>query len=434
MNVRGLRLSALLALAPTLNASPLLLGCDSGAHSALDETNATSGTNASGANTSGANTSGGGANGGAPTGGNNASGTAGSSLGGGSAGTSAIAGDSLAKKYADFFPIGAAIGDFQLNFLDQVLTRDFNHLTCENAMKAEDIHPTEDAFYWTDADRVADFARQHGMKMTGHALLWHQRTPDWMLAGATATEAASLEVVKTRLKAHIEAVVGRYADVVDNWDVVNEAISDDPAKQYRDGTEDSKWFEAFGSQEYIYWAYKYAKDALEAKSPGSSAGKLYYNEYVATTKADKILKLLAWLKDEKGIQIDGVGFQSHENMSWPSITDLQTAIDKFKTAGYKVKISELDITVYSDYSTGSFVASPAVQFTPDLEAKQAKRFGDLFALYRKNKGEITSVTFWGVSDDQTWLDSTPVAGRNDFPLLYNDQHTPKAARASIVAF
>ena len=129
-----------------------------------------------------------------------------------------------------------------------------------------------------------------------------------------------------------------------------------------------------------------------------------------------------------------MGFQSHENISWPSITNLQTAIDKFKSAGYKVKISELDITVYSDYSAGSFVASPAVPFTPELEAKQAKRFGDLFALYRKNKGEVTSVTFWGLSDDRTWLDNTPVPGRNDFPLLYDDQHMAKAARAAIMAF
>lgn len=404
------------SLAAVLGVTSPLVGCDSGSHSAMPGAGSSAGGNASASSTAGGG----------------AAGMAASSAGGGTGG--ATAGDSLAKKYADFFPIGAAVGNFQLNFLDQVLAQDFNHLTCENAMKAEDVHPTEDEFVWTDADRIADFARQHGMKMTGHALLWHQRTPDWMLAGATATDAASLELVKSRLKAHIEAVIDRYADVVDNWDVVNEAISDDPAKEYRDGTEDSKWFEAFGSEEYIYWAYKFAKDALEAKSPGSSAGKLYYNEYVATTKADKILKMLAWLKDTKGIQIDGVGFQSHETMTWPSTTDLQTAIDKFKAAGYKVKISELDITVYGDYSTGSFVASPAVMLTPDLEARQAKRFGDLFALYRKNKEQITSVTFWGVSDDQTWLDSSPVPGRDDFPLLYNDQHTPKAARAAIMAF
>jgi endo-1,4-beta-xylanase len=409
--VRVLQLLGSLALAG------LSWGCDASAHSTLTD-EPTSAGSASGGN--------------AAAGSSNA--IAGSSPTTGGAGGAGLPTDSLAQKYADYFPIGAAIGNYQLDFLEPVLTQDFNHLTCENAMKIEDVHPTEEAYFWTDADRVADFARQHGMKLTGHALLWHQRTPDWMLAGVTAGDAPSLELLKSRLKAHIEAVVARYTDVVDNWDVVNEAISDEDAKTYRDGTEGSKWFELFGSEEYIYWAYKFAKDALEQNSPGSSAGKLYYNEYVATKKADKILKLLAWLKDEKGIQVDGVGFQSHENMTWPSIAELQTAIDKFKTAGYKVKISELDITVYSDYSTGAFVASPAVMLTAELEARQAKRFGDLFTLYRKNKDQITSVTFWGVSDDQTWLDSSPVPGRDDFPLLYNDAHTPKAARAAIMAF
>jgi endo-1,4-beta-xylanase len=391
----------------------LLVGCDSGSHSDLMTGTPTAGTSAGGSAGS-------------------ASTQAGSSaVGGSAAGSSATPTDSLAEKYKDVFPVGAAVGNEHLNELEDVIAKDFNHLTCENAMKAEDIHGSADGFYWSDADRIADFARAHGMKMTGHALLWHQRTPAWMFEGAVAGDAASLEPVKERLKAHIEAMVERYDDVVDNWDVVNEVISDDPSKQYRDGSEGSKWHELFGGPDYVYWAFKYAKDALDAKS--TSVGKLYYNEYTSTKKADRILKMLAWLKDEKGIQIDGVGFQGHENINWPSVGELQVAFDKFKAAGYKIKVSELDVSVYDDYSTGSFVASPGVELTAELEAKQAKRFGDLFALYRKNKDIMTSVTFWGVSDDMTWLDGT-VAGRNDHPLIYNDAHAPKAARAAIMDF
>ncbi len=351
----------------------------------------------------------------------------------GASGQPAVSADSLAKKYADYFPIGAAVSAWHLDNLSAVLAQDFNHLTCENAMKVQDIHPSEATFDWTEADHIADFARSHGMKMTGHNLLWHRQAPDWMFAGVTAGDAASLEVLKSRLKSHIAAVVARYADVVDNWDVVNEAISDDAAKTYRDAAEGSKWYELFGSEEYIYWAYQYAHDALEAQQAGSSAGKLYYNEYTVTVKADKILKLFAWLQT-KGIHVDGVGFQSHENMTWPAPTDLQGAIDKFVAAGYKLKISELDVTVYSDYGTGSFVASPEVPFTAALDTAQGQRFAQLFSVYRKNKAAITSVTFWGVSDDHTWLDDEPVPGRNDYPLLYNDAHQPKAARAAIMNF
>lgn len=411
----------MLSLLTTLGVWPLLGACDAGSETPLNAgiSGASVGTTGGSASVSG--TSSGGNGGGA-------SGTAGGSNAGGAVS------DSLAAKYVGFFPIGAAVGDVHITTQQDILVRDFNHLTCENAMKIADIHPTEETYNWAEADRVADFARQHGMKLTGHTLLWHRQAPEWMFAGVTAGDAATLELLKNRLKAHIEAMVNRYADVVDNWDVVNEAISDTADKQYRDGTEGSKWFELFGSEEYIYWAFQFAKDALEAKAPGSSVGKLYYNEYVATVKADKMLKLLAWLKDDKGLTIDGVGFQSHENMTWPSVVDLQTAIDKFRAAGYKVKISELDVTVYSDYSTGPFVPQPAVTYTPELAERQAKRFADLFTLYRKNKDILTSVTLWGVSDDQTWLDNEPVPARNDFPLLYDDQHQPKPARAAIMNF
>jgi len=339
----------------------------------------------------------------------------------------------LAGKYAAHFPIGTAVRAWHLKNQTQILTGDFNHLTAENAMKAEDIHPAEDTFHWGEADAIANFARQNCMKMTGHALLWHRQAPAWMFQGIVAEDPASLKILKARLKAHIEAVVARYADVVDNWDVVNEAISDTDAKTYRDAAEGSKWFELFGSHDYIYWAFLYARDALEANAPGSSKGKLYYNEYVLTKKADKVLKMLAWLKG-KGIQVDGVGFQSHEQLEWPAVAGLQLAFDKVSAAGYKIKISELDVTVYADYVTGTFDPQPEVPFTAALETTQAKRFASLFALYRKNKSIITSVTVWGISDDRTWLDNEPVVGRDDYPLLFDDAHQPKAARASIVNF
>jgi endo-1,4-beta-xylanase len=401
----------------------LFAGCGGGA---ADE----SGTTATGGTSSGGISSGGTATGG--TGAAGAGGTSVGGTGGGSGG--AVVTGTLAAKYADYFPIGAAVSAWHLDNVPEIVETQFNHLTAENAMKIQDIHPAEATFNWTAADRIADLAREKGMKLTGHTLLWHRQAPAWMFAGVTAEDPTSLETLKARLKAHIEAMVERYGDVVDNWDVVNEAISDSADKTYRDGGENSKWYELFGSEEYIYWAFQYAKDALEAREPGSSAGKLYYNEYTVTTKVEKILTMLDWLKNEKGIQIDGVGFQGHENLTWPSTVDLQGAIDQFAAAGYKVKISELDITVYSDYSTGAFVASPEVELTPALETQQAARYKSLFELYRANKEHITSVTFWGVSDDNTWLDNEPVSGRNDYPLLWDDAHQPKDAWTAIMDF
>ena len=351
---------------------------------------------------------------------------------GGPSGATSTSG-SLAEKYADYFPIGTAINGWHLDNSVAVIERDFNHLTAENAMKAGVIHPAEDTYDWTEADRIADFARSHGMKLTGHALLWHRQAPDWMFEGIQAGDPESLERLKSRLKSHIETVVARYADVVDNWDVVNEAISSRSGKVYRDGSEQSQWYELFGSEEYIYWAYKYARDSLEAIEPGRSVGKLYYNDFSVTGRVDKILTLLAAV-EARGIHIDGVGFQSHENMFWASPADLQGAFDRFTAAGYKLKVSELDVTVYTDYATGSFVASPQVEYTPELESAQAARFAELFAVYRTNRADITSVSLWGIADPQSWLNYQPVVGRNDYPLLYKDERTPKAARAEVMDF
>ncbi len=350
---------------------------------------------------------------------------------GGNAANTPDNGPALKTAYASDFPIGTAVGAWHLDNVTDILTKHFNHLTAENAMKTETIHPAEATFNWVEADRIAKFGRDNGMKLAGHTFVWHRAQPAWLFSGVTAGDATSLATLKARLKTHIEALIERYGDVVDNWDIVNEAISDDSAKRYRDGAEGSQWF-ALAGEEYIAWAFQLAREALETREPGSSKGKLYYNDYSMTLKVDRVLAMAAWLKNDKGITIDGIGFQGHYNLTWPSVKDLQAAFDKIIAAGYRIKISELDLTVYSDYHTGSFKPQPMVNFTPELETQQAQRYRELFELFRANKQHITSVTFWGVSDERSWLNNEPVKGRTDYPLLWDAMHKPKAALQTIL--
>jgi len=338
----------------------------------------------------------------------------------------------LAAKYAGYFPIGVAVTPAILSGEQAIVDANFNHLTAENDMKAGLIHPAEATWNWTNADALADYARSHGIKMTGHTLLWHRQTAAWMFQGLTPGDSASIETLKSRLKAHIEGMVERYGDVVDNWDVVNEATNDDTTKTYRT---DSDWYKYFGSEEYIYWAFKYTKDALEAQAPGSSVGKLYYNDYNLTLKINSVMTMVDWLKTQ-GITIDGIGEQAHWRIDWPSATDVQTLIDKVVGAGLKFKISEVDLTLYNDYPPPDYqqVLAPEVPFTQELETQQANAYAQLFSVLRANAANITSVTFWGISDDHTWLDMTSPVVRNDYPLLWDDAHQPKDALAAIMNF
>jgi endo-1,4-beta-xylanase len=338
----------------------------------------------------------------------------------------------LSEKYAPYFSIGAAVSKGSLRVHDKILQFHFNHMTLENDMKFERIHPKEDEYSFSVSDAVADYAREHNMKLCGHTLVWHSQYARWLFEDLTPGNADDIEVLKGRMKNHIETLINRYDDVVDNWDVVNEAITETKGKVYRDGSEGSLWYDIFQSEEYIYWAFKYTQDALDAK--GSSA-KMFYNDYNTYTqdKLKKILKMARWLRDEKGVRIDGIGFQGHWKINVPGVDEIQAAFDVIIKEDLIIKISELDVSIYPNDNWGTSTWEPLKEFNKQVEMEQAEYYRAIFSLFREYGGNISEVTFWGISDNMTWLDWFPT-NRNNFPLLFNDMHNAKQAYYAIIDF
>jgi len=60
------------------------------------------------------------------------------------------------------------------------------------------------------------------------------------------------------------------------------------------------------------------------------------------------------------------------------------------------------------------------------------RYGDLFAVYMKHRDILDRVTFWGVSDGDSWLNGWPVRGRTNHPLLFDRQGKPKPAFERVI--
>jgi endo-1,4-beta-xylanase len=58
----------------------------------------------------------------------------------------------------------------------------------------------------------------------------------------------------------------------------------------------------------------------------------------------------------------------------------------------------------------------------------------IFEVLRKYKSLISGVTFWNLSDKNTWLDQFPVAGRKDYPLLFDTNLQPKKAYQVVTQF
>jgi endo-1,4-beta-xylanase len=331
----------------------------------------------------------------------------------------------LKDYYATYFPIGVAVNPrmVQPGPDADLIKAQFNSLTPENAMKMGPIHPEENRYFWKDADAIMAFAEQNKLKVRGHTLCWHNQTPRWFFTDSTGKQ-VSREVLLARMKKHISEVVGRYKGKIYAWDVVNEAVPDGGTDIYRK----SKFYEIIGD-DYIEKAFQFAHEA-------DPEAVLFYNDYNTenASKRERIYQLVKKLKG-KAIPINGVGLQGHWSLDEPTAQELEESITKFANLGLTVQITELDVSVYpKEHERREKRDTDKSEFTPGMNDKQAAHYKLLFDVFRKHKDKISGVTFWNLSDKQSWLDNFPVPGRKDFPLLFDQNYQPKKAFQAVVTF
>lgn len=349
----------------------------------------------------------------------------------------------LKDYYQNYFPIGVAVNMAALSgHTAELVTREFNSVTPENDMKISVIHPLEGQYNWKNADAIVDFAVSHHIKVRGHNLLWHTQVPNWMFRDSTGG-LVNKEVLLKRLKDHITTVVNRYKGKIYAWDVVNEAIDDNPDKYLRN----SLWYQICG-EDFLAKAFEYAHEA-------DPKAALYYNDYNSEnpSKREKIFRLLKNLKDAK-VPIDGVGLQGHWKLNDPSPELIRAAIERYASLGLKIQITELDVTIRGPRTRTNPPNAPNVPspvdsgYTERIANLQADRYQTIFQIFRDYRKVITSVTFWNVSDRYSWLDSrngglaggaaaslnTPRVVRKAYPLLFDENLQRKKAYWSVVKF
>jgi len=331
----------------------------------------------------------------------------------------------LKDYYTAYFPVGVAVSPRALKTNEaNLILQQFNSLTPENAMKMGPIHPRENEYYWKDADSIMAFAQRNNLKARGHTLCWHNQTPSWLFVDNNG-KPVSKDVLLQRLKDHITSVVGRYKGKIYAWDVVNEAISDKPGEYLRN----SQWLQICG-EEYIAKAFEYAHEA----DPGAL---LFYNDYneINAVKREKIYRLVKSLKDA-GVPIHGIGLQGHWAVNEPSEGQLDSTLKTFSELGLKLQITELDISVYpKEHNARERKPEDTnTAFTKEKEEKQLEVYKMCFNLFRKYKKVLSGVTFWNISDRNSWLDNFPVQGRKDYPLLFDKNLEPKKAFWEVVKF
>lgn len=322
---------------------------------------------------------------------------------------------SLKEAYADLFRIGMAVSPTILGKPDYnaLIKAQFNSITCENDMKPDaiidiykskkdpDTYREAPAMKFDHLKTELNFAKENGMTVRGHTLVWHSQTPEGLFyveydkSGELADRELMLKRMENYIKGVMEWTTENYPGLISAWDVVNEAADD------AGGMRQSLWYKTVG-EDYIQKAFEFARKYAP------EGVKLFYNDYNSFQKK-KQEDILAFLKPiaEAG-NIDGVGMQSHVG-TWMNINEYANALQRYHDElGVEINITELDI---------------GADKSDNWEEKQGKCFGDFMAKIielRKSGVPITSLTLWGISDSLSWKAS-------DRPLVFRDDLSRKPA-------
>ena len=324
------------------------------------------------------------------------------------------------------FRIGICLSPDQLRnaaYLD-LLASQFNTTTCTNETKAYSLLDQNACRHSGDgmprmnyalADRMILWAREHGVGVRGHVLVWDAYMLDWFFhEGYDSTKpVASREVLLARLESYITQVITHFEKefpgTIYCWDVVNEAMGDgagdtlagDPKllRTARSGAP-NLFYEYIGA-DYVEYSFLFARNAVETLGADI---RLFYNDYnmlyPAKRAAAKALveSINSFAADAAGNPrklIDGIGMQGYMGgygeqagcLSNDLITNTKASIKAFADRGMEVHITEMALRNYEE----SRVADHAVFY--------GKMFDMLGTINRElGRDVLTSVTIWGVSD------------------------------------
>ncbi len=278
----------------------------------------------------------------------------------------------------------------------QILEREFNYITPENAGKWEALQPNSPTEWeFSHHDGLVDYSRDNGLSYKGHTLVWHSQAPAFINNSVTPAE------LREMIYQHITTTMERYAGQIHAWDVVNEAIADDGSFR------NSVFYQKLGES--------YIADAFQLARSVDPQAQLIYNDYNIAglnAKSDAVYEMLKGLV-ESGIPVDAIGFQMHlTGANAPGVDEMVANFRRFADLGLKINISELDVRVTElPWDSATRLAIQRQVYHRVASACLAFRACD-------------AITTWGFTDAHSWIDST--YGEDD-PLLYNEQYEKKPA-------
>lgn len=330
------------------------------------------------------------------------------------------------------------------------LTSEYDAVVLENYMKMSFVLPgsepanihdltveqLKDRLTQNNIERFLSRPEWDGLRKRGHAMIWFSQAPGWL--NASGPDWTGQQVFDFSRK-YILALGQICGDRVDEWDVINEAISDQspggqrewrPGTWYRRANDGSMtdWGEAT-YENYIKMLFVWAREA-------QPYARLYYNDYSIENFSNAVSSKNRFMRDKFkalktcGAPIDGIGFQSHFILSdmvsssgilnQGFINSVENSMENLDAAGMDVVLTELDIRICNANREEAF---QEVAFRAITE----------MALTQPNCREIL---VWGLRDEDHWItlsNSPPFNGCQDAVLAEGADYSPKAAYDGVAA-
>ena len=280
---------------------------------------------------------------------------------------------------------GAAVtlADLQSDVrLKDAVTRYCTQIVPVYELKWPTLRPDAHTFSFEKADGLLDFARQNGLTMRGHNLVWYAALPAW------TKEIKDAPTAERVLRDHVATVVSYYRGKLTSWDVVNEAIPEFPRRPTE--RRDSLWQSLLGDS--------YIRTAFRAAAEADPNVQLVLNDYDIESVGERFAARRAALRNlvsnllDTGTPINAVGLQSHLHGEIEIDTDgLAKCVAEFRSWGLDVVVTELDVD-------DRFLPAAVTE----RDAIVAKRVNDVLTTIR-SQAPLGSILTWGISDRYSWI-------------------------------
>ena len=304
-----------------------------------------------------------------------------------------------------------------------LIARECNMLVAENEGKWQHLEPRPGQYDFGPADELYAWAKQQGMLVRGHNLIWQadKWLPKWVNEydfGAQPKQAA-----EQLLHKHIAAVCGHFGSAIYSYDVINEAV-DEKTGELRSNV----FTQRLGAVEEMDLAFRLAREH-------APAAQLVYNDFMRPGDASDrhragVLKLLHDLKS-RGTPVQALGLQSHID-SKDDLSDSARHQREWRQFLDEVTGMGLDLLV-TEFDVNDRQLPADVKVRDAAVAGLAKDYLDVTFSYPQCRDFL----MWGMADSVSWLGTLPNASRKDGSKMrttpFDDEFRAKPLRDAIAA-